>query len=68
MTNGELWDFIMEIYKSKRSKDTPLVISSIDDHFNCYFMYGEDQIHFRITVNNSLFSDPSYTISNTYSN
>jgi hypothetical protein len=66
MTNGELWDFIMEIYKSKHIKDTPLVISSIDDHFNCYFIDGKDQVHFRITVNNSFFGDPSYTINNIF--
>lgn len=66
MTNKELWDVIMEIYKSKHSKDTSLVISSIDDHFNCYFNHLEGQLHFRITVQNSFFSERTYTINNIY--
>lgn len=66
MTNSELWDVIMEIYKSKHSKDTPLVISSIDDHFNCYFDHNNGQLHFRITVQNSFFSERIYILNNIY--
>lgn len=66
MTNRELWDVIMEIYQSKHSKDTALVISSIDDHFNCYFEHLGGQLHFRITVENSFFSKNSYVINNIY--
>lgn len=66
MTNSELWDVIMEIYKSKHSKDTPLVISSIDDHFNCYFDHNNGQLHFRITVQNSFFSERIYSLNNIY--
>jgi len=66
MTNKEIWDVIMEIYKSEHSKDTALVISSIDDHFNCYFNHNHGQIHFRITVKNSFFSERIYTLNNIY--
>lgn len=60
MTNKELWDVMMELYQSKHSKDTALVISSIDDHFNCYFNHLEGQLHFRITVQNNFFSMKSF--------
>lgn len=66
MTSKEIWDIIMEIYQSNNPKNTVLVVSSIDDHFNCYFEQGNDQIHFRITINNNFFGDPSYTINNIY--
>lgn len=66
MTNRELWDVIMELYQSEHTKDTSLVISSIDDHFNCYFDHLEGQLHFRITVKNSFFSEKSYVINNIY--
>lgn len=66
MSNKELWDVIMGIYQSKLSKDTSLVISSIDDHFNCYFNHNNDQIHFRITVQNSFFSEKTYIINDIY--
>lgn len=66
MTNRELWDVIMELYQSEHTKDTSLVISSIDDHFNCYFEHLDGQLHFRITVENSFFSEKSYVINNIY--
>lgn len=62
MTNRELWDVIMELYQSEHTKDTSLVISSIDDHFNCYFEHLDGQLHFRITVENSFFSEKSFSL------
>ena len=66
MTNKELWDVMMELYQCEHTKDTSLVISSIDDHFNCYFDHLKGQLHFRITVKNSFFSEKSYVINNIY--
>lgn len=67
MTNKDIWDVLMEIYTSENAKNTTLVISSIDDHFNCYFKHTSNQIvYFRLTVQNSFFSDNTYKISHTY--
>jgi hypothetical protein len=63
LTNKDIWDFIIEIFRSEKSTSIN-IFSSHDDYFKCTFDYDNNFVYFKIKVINSFFSENTYEISN----
>lgn len=64
MTNKDIWDFIIEIFRSEKSTSINIFAHKSDDYFKCTFDYDNNFVYFKIKVINSFFSENTYEISN----